>query len=502
MKPFSAANDFLLLAAMLPALLPALLLGLAGSRSVASPDPVWGSKPVLAYILLEPDKAGQLQAELELSPAQRQFIVSIAEQEEKQRRLLEAESQAMFADPTLSRADKIQWVADSGYNQRLHSLLRANQQALAAHLGAKTYPRLVAWIEQEWARQANPVSEPAGLVKVLARLIPPAAKTYPRSFEVYATRYDAGERKIVALPDKCLKFANGSALRCDGYDFGQGYSVAISYEGNLVVALVGESGPWNVDDNYWAKTSDPQPRRMFADLPLGVPEVQAAYFDGYNGGLDQFGRTVTSPVAIDISKALAADLGLGPGNNQVTVSFLWTEGWDAVQPQPANPGNSTAPSQPAGPAAVAWQTVVPNPDGSVIHIVQSGQTLVGIAAVYNLPLADLLALNGLTMQSIIQPGDRIVVKPADPTRTPAATASPTAKPSSSPASTPTPTDSNSVTLSPPPGPTPSVSPTPAGPALDTSSKLQGDWILVVILTIALVGAGLLAWGLVDQRRNN
>ncbi len=120
--------------------------------------------------------------------------------------------------------------------------------------------------------------------KILARLIPAAAKSYPRSFEVYATRYDAGERKIVALPDKCLKFANGSALRCDGYDFGQGYSVAISYEGNLVVALVGEAGPWNVDDNYWAKTSDPQPRRMFADLPLGVPEAQAAYFDGYNGG--------------------------------------------------------------------------------------------------------------------------------------------------------------------------------------------------------------------------
>ncbi len=141
---------------------------------------------------------------------------------------------------------------------------------------------------------------------------------------------------------------------------------------------------------------------------------------------------MTSPVAIDISRALAADLGLGPGNNQVTVSFLWTEGWDSpssqaapsTQPGQADPGSaSTAPV----PQAITWQTATPNADGSIIHTVQSGQTLVGIAAVYGLPLADLLTLNGLTMQSVIQPNQQIVVRVADPTLHPLRLPSPYAK---------------------------------------------------------------------------
>jgi hypothetical protein len=67
--------------------------------------------------------------------------------------------------------------------------------------------------------------------------------------------------------------------------------VSIQYENNPAVKVtVGVSGPWNVDDNFWSTVGDPQPRRIFTDLPLGMPEAQAAYFDNYNDGLDQFGR--------------------------------------------------------------------------------------------------------------------------------------------------------------------------------------------------------------------
>jgi LysM repeat protein len=55
-----------------------------------------------------------------------------------------------------------------------------------------------------------------------------------------------------------------------------------------------------------------------------------------------------------------------------------------------------------------------NPDGSVIHVVQSGQTLTGIANVYEVELSELLKLNNLTLQSIIQPGDRILVVAGQP----------------------------------------------------------------------------------------
>jgi hypothetical protein len=52
-------------------------------------------------------------------------------------------------------------------------------------------------------------------------------------------------------------------MRCsDGYQYGQNYSVAVTYKGKTVYATVGESGPWNVDDNYWSTIYDPQPRQL------------------------------------------------------------------------------------------------------------------------------------------------------------------------------------------------------------------------------------------------
>ncbi len=101
-----------------------------------------------------------------------------------------------------------------------------------------------------------------------------------------------------------------------------------------------ESGPWNVDDNYWSTSRDPQPRRMFADLPAGMPEAQAAFFDGYNGGVDQYGRTVTAPFGIDLGRQVSIDIGLQPGNNDwINITFAWTEGWDkAKKPEQGSSG--------------------------------------------------------------------------------------------------------------------------------------------------------------------
>lgn len=477
-------------------LLAALFFTKGSTESIsAHPDSsaVWGTKPVLALFLLDPDQANQLGSDLNLSLERLNALVDIADQEKIEIQQLELSSQAVIADPSLTLEQKAAWVRVSRYNQKIQSILRTNQQQLLAVLGAENYRHLVDWIETHWTQERDQNNHPAGSSKLLASL---AQKTYPRSFEVYATRYDAGDRKIVALPDKCLKFANGIALQCDGYAYGQGYSVAISYEGNLVVGLVGESGPWNVDDNYWSKTSDPQPRRKFADLPLGVPEAQAAYFDSYNGGLDQFGRLVTSPVAIDISKALAAELGLGPGNNKVTVSFMWTEGWDApAVKQPAQEGESAAVTQPP---SIGWETAIPEGDGSIVHIVKSGQTLVGIATVYGIPLPDLLTLNGLTMESIIQPGDRILVRQADSTAVPA-TSTDTVR-SSSAAQTPHPSRTPSPVPSPVISATTLPSPDPTGIAPASGPGFHFDGMLAGLIIAALVSFGLIGWGVVIRRK--
>ncbi|MGD8458423.1 MAG: CAP domain-containing protein [Anaerolineales bacterium] len=55
----------------------------------------------------------------------------------------------------------------------------------------------------------------------------------------------------------------------------------------------------------------------------------------------------------------------------------------------------------------------PDEDGSIIHILQEGQTLWAIAAVYEVDLDSLLSQNNLTRNSIVFPGDQIIVQPAE-----------------------------------------------------------------------------------------
>jgi LysM repeat protein len=304
-----------------------------------------------------------------------------------------------------------------------------------------------------------------------------------RTYRIFATHYNSKGSPVVALPDACLKLANGGSQSCEskGYQAGQGYTVFIGYKGKTAAFLVGEAGPWNVDDNYWASLYDPQPRRMFADLAVGMPEAQAAYFNGYNGGQDQYGRVVTAPFGIDLGDGVGSLIGLQPGmNDWIDVTFMWTEGWS----QPA-PGVSS------GGAVTPLETAAPDADGSVVHEVQAGQALWSIAAAYQVSLPDLLARNGLNDESIIRPGDRLVIIPANPA--PAATASPTsARPTQTTVDhpAPTPPSGRSTTLSWTPDPGTVV---PGTPPARTGEGV--DPLLAVILVLVLLGVGLLLLGM-------
>jgi len=401
---------------------------------------VWGTKPILSHYLLNPEILKELDQTLGYSHKEIQVLYRIALQEFEQLEALERESIQIIQDRRLSIDQIRENVANIDYNQHMLSVVNASEVALKGALEPGKINDFIRWIENKWRSEQHFQLEKQIVYNFDLYFSQLFQSSYPRSFEVYATRYDAGGAYYVALPDKCLKFANGGAMRCsDGYEYGQNYSVAISYNGKTVYATVGEAGPWNVDDNYWSTLSDPQPRRMFADLPLGVPAAQAAYFNGYNGGLDQFGRVVKSPVAIDISYAVAEDLDLLSGNNKVTVSFLWTEGWDSGQ---KTDGSG---SEPGDTPAISFAVSTPNPDGSIIHEVQQGQTLIGIANTYDVELNEILALNGLSMDAILLPGDKIVVRTADP---PSETTPTSDRESTTPVAiaTASPTSNSTVTL--------------------------------------------------------
>lgn len=83
-------------------------------------------------------------------------------------------------------------------------------------------------------------------------------------------------------------------------------------------------------------------------------------------------------------------------------------------------------------AVPAMPTTTPNPDGSIVYVVRTNDTLLGIAIAYNISLADIYTLNGLTDKSIIYPNQEIVVRSAFTSTPTSPTGTPTLKPSSTP----------------------------------------------------------------------
>lgn len=146
-----------------------------------------------------------------------------------------------------------------------------------------------------------------------------------RSYRIFATREGlvggttanghviTPRDHFVALPSRRGLSSNSSGS----------YSVRVCAEstGRCAYAPVWDVGPWNITDDYWNPAGT---RQSWTDLPQGTPEAQAAYQDGYNGGLDGYGRRVANPAGIDLADGTFWD-GLGLTDNAwTTVTYLWT----------------------------------------------------------------------------------------------------------------------------------------------------------------------------------
>ena len=74
-----------------------------------------------------------------------------------------------------------------------------------------------------------------------------------------------------------------------------------------------------------------------------------------------------------------------------------------------SPGNITP-----SPTLSAIQKLTPEADGNYYHTVQSGETLFWIAGLYDVPLADLMAWNGLGATSVIRPDQKLLLRLTPP----------------------------------------------------------------------------------------
>ncbi|MEX1337468.1 hypothetical protein AB1399_02720 [Hydrogenibacillus schlegelii] len=297
------------LAVLAVALASLLISGGVHARAdslVASPsgDP-WGQKEVLNYLFwtadpkLEQDVI-KLQNELGLD---NQTIMKLKE-------LGLRERQSIAELRTKEAFDVVAF--NSGVDAAFIEIDRETREVL----GPK-YETFRKWIRDWW----NQEKEYRG--KWIAEKLQKETEVAPLAdFEkgvVFATQYYGDSSWQVALPDKYVKFANRGWLSSIPSSIRPKYSnppytVNIYYQATNKSVLgvpVQEVGPWNEDDNYWDAANGSNPRRLFKDLPLGKPEAQAAFYEGYNGGKDQFGRKVTNPAGIDLTPYVASQLGLG-----------------------------------------------------------------------------------------------------------------------------------------------------------------------------------------------
>jgi LysM repeat protein len=133
-------------------------------------------------------------------------------------------------------------------------------------------------------------------------------------------------------------------------------------------------------------------------------------------------------------------------------------------------------------------TSTPAADGTIIHIVQYGQTLYGIAEIYGISITDLLNLNGLTEDSVIYPDEQLlIVQGTGETPTPTATIEellPTATPTQESTPTVAPTQVQAT-------PTPTEEPRSGGNFL--TNLFSGDtlWVGIGLVAVSVFGIALL-----------
>lgn len=157
-------------------------------------------------------------------------------------------------------------------------------------------------------------------------LLLPAAPAHAASTQltVYATREGlvgqvTANGHVITPHDHFASLPSWSTLSPKGTGV---YSVRACANGRCVYEPVWDVGPWNTHDEYWAS-----PRGMWPTAPPLVPEAQAAYQNGYNGGLDQYGRTVLNPAGLDLADGAVWDgLQLPADNSWVALTLLWTGG--------------------------------------------------------------------------------------------------------------------------------------------------------------------------------
>lgn len=312
------SRDLLRGASVLFALVVGGALGLFGTTSAtdsrmysAYADP---QKTAISFILSDPKNVAALRERFDLGEEEVKSILAAVREENKSVAREYAETEKIVEASEEIPDERVkERIAASDYDEKVRVAVAETKFTVRALLPKDSRSELKEWVDNQWRQEVHQFEASEGTAFSAyeeSTYEATASGVRPKTCRVFATQYIGYTRYEVALPHKKLKFAGGYRVRLHRGDYAVG-------------APVKEVGPWNIRDNYWAKR---RYRDMWDDLPRCMPEAQAAYFNNYNRGRDQFGRIVRNPAGVDLTPRVARRLGLSRYENAwIYVRYPWTQ---------------------------------------------------------------------------------------------------------------------------------------------------------------------------------
>lgn len=264
-------------------------------------------KPVISFLLSQDENVEDLRAEFGLDDGEVGRVLSAARGETETLEGEYAESELIVAENEGLPPEEIEEkIAASDYDEETEAAIAETKSEIETLLPEDRAADFEGWVDEQWAQEQEEFRAEAKAGSSKGKV----CRTIYASW--YRSNTENGNNNEVALPHQKVKFAGG-------------YRVRVRHDGRSARLPVKEVGPWNTKDNYWAQ---PQHRTKWRNLPRCKPEAEAAYFNNYNRGEDQFGREVANPAGIDLTLAAAAKMGVKKklkrsGIIKVDVRFPW-----------------------------------------------------------------------------------------------------------------------------------------------------------------------------------
>jgi hypothetical protein len=273
-------------------------------------------KTAISFVLSDPRNVAELRNRFALGNEEvKSILAAVREENEIVAREYAQSERIVEAGEELPVGRIKESIAASDYDEEVRAAVAETKSTVKALLPKDGRSELKQWVDSQWRREVHKLE-----TSEVATFQADGEATYQATAtgvrcRVFATQYIGYTAYEVALPHKVLK---------ENYLEGNPFRVRLRRGDYATRAPVKEVGPWNIRDNYWQSSTQ---RDMWDDLPRCMPEAQAAYFDNYNGGRDQFGRTVLNPAGVDLTPRVARRLGLAKYQNAwIYVRYPWVQG--------------------------------------------------------------------------------------------------------------------------------------------------------------------------------